>query len=66
MDVYPNRVTESRRKRDASRLWGFESLGVHPGEVLSPRLGKWRNWERAGIGSRRSQVRVLSSLLVVG
>ena len=36
------------------------------GEIVSPRLGRWRNWERAGIGSRRLRVRVPPSLLMVG
>ena len=36
LDVYPNRVTGSRRKRDAFRLWGFESLGVHSGRSSPP------------------------------
>jgi hypothetical protein len=36
LDVYPNRVTGSRRNRDAFRLWAFESLGVHSGRSSPP------------------------------
>jgi hypothetical protein len=70
LDVYPNRVTGSRRKRDAYRLWGFESLGVHSGgdppenrrEVAQPVARRRREPEVCGFDPRLPYWRFRSSI----
>jgi hypothetical protein len=65
-DVYPNRVKELGRKPSASWLWGFESLGVHSGDVLLVTQGYSSGWQSAPFGRGRPGVQILLSLLGVG